>query len=193
MLGALKSIEIPASVESIGAGAFSFNNWSSLETVTFAAGSKLKRIETFTFNYADKLKSIIIPSSVTSIGAGAFRLTTNLQSITIPSSVTRIETSNNQGPAFDMSGLKTVFFESSSSLTTFNVSIGPGKPFFGAKNVTISVVGQTEFTLTTGPITSLDITGVLTPNSYTNIIDVTKISKVSVGTYVTSIGGQCVQ
>jgi hypothetical protein len=95
-----------------------------------------------------------------------------------------------------MSGVKTVIFESSKNLSTLGAGsassaafkVGPSQNFYGTTGVTISVVGQTEFTLTTGTITSVDISGVLTPKSYTNIIDVPKISKVSVGTYVTSIG-----
>jgi hypothetical protein len=74
-------------------------------------------------------------------------------------------------------------------LSNFKVSIGPNQKFFGA-TVSISVLGQTEFTLTNGTITSVDITGILTvPNG----VDLNSIIKVSVGTYVTSIGGTAFQ
>jgi hypothetical protein len=84
-----------------------------------------------------------------------------------------------------MSGLKNLFFESSSSLTTFNVSIGPNKSFNGAKGVTISVLGQTEFSLTNGTLIGSDISGILkVPSS----VPISNIQSVSVGTTVTSIG-----
>ena len=65
----LKSIEIPASVESIGEYAFYY--CYSLETVTFAEGSKLKSIGENAFN-CTALTGIEIPSSVETIGDYAF-------------------------------------------------------------------------------------------------------------------------
>ena len=62
----LTSIEIPASVTSIGNSAF--YGCSSLTSVTFAENSQLTIIGDEAFLYCDSLTSIDIPTSVTSIG-----------------------------------------------------------------------------------------------------------------------------
>jgi hypothetical protein len=72
----LKSIFIPASVEPIAGFCFAdpvdeFHS-CSLETLTFAEGSKLRRIEAFAFVGCHSLKSICLPASVEEIGSGAF-------------------------------------------------------------------------------------------------------------------------
>ena len=82
----LTSIEIPASVTSIGDYAFYCTN---LTTVTFAAGSQLTSIGANAFD-GTGLTSIEIPASVTSIGENAFESCNKLTSITIPASVTSI-------------------------------------------------------------------------------------------------------
>ena len=69
------SIEIPASVETIGASAFQF--CSSLATVTFENGSQLKTIGGGSYSYGafsdcTALTSIEIPASVETIEAAAF-------------------------------------------------------------------------------------------------------------------------
>ena len=112
---AMTSIEIPASVTSIGESAFF--ECESLTSVTFAEGSQLESIGNDVFDDTG-LTSIEIPASVTSIGAAAFYdcqdLTSvtfaegsqlesignnafqnchNLTSITIPASVTSIGSS----------------------------------------------------------------------------------------------------
>ena len=79
---------IPATVETIGYGAFL--QCPKLNTVTFAPGSNLKKIESNAFS-GTVLESITIPEKVTTIGEGAFYECTSLGSITIPSSVTSIE------------------------------------------------------------------------------------------------------
>lgn len=108
----ISSINIPASVKTIGAGTFS--NCSELENITFEEGSKLEAIKENTF-YKSMLQKIKIPSSVITIDKNAFYqcqtlidvqfsndsklktirenvfLRTGLTSIEIPASVERID------------------------------------------------------------------------------------------------------
>ena len=101
---ALTSIEIPASVETIGASAF--KGCSKLATVTFEKESQLKTIGGGSYS------------------SGAFSDCTALTSIEIPASVETIEAA-----AFkDCSSLATVTFENGSQLKT----IGGGSSYYGA-------------------------------------------------------------
>ena len=86
---ALTSISIPSSVTSIGT--YAFFDARSLQTVSFAQGSKLASIGSSAFSNTTALTSITIPASVTTIGTSAFAFATALTSITIPASVTTIE------------------------------------------------------------------------------------------------------
>ena len=114
---ALTSIEIPASVETIGASAFS--DCSSLATVTFENGSQLKTIgggsySSGAFSDCTALTSIEIPASVETIEAAAFKDCSSLTSIEIPASVETIKASAFKG----CSSLATVTFENGSQLKT---------------------------------------------------------------------------
>jgi len=105
----LASIIIPASVTSIGSGAFSgcrsltnitlpseltsignsaFQNCYSLTTIEIPAS--MTSIGNVTFNNCSSLTTIEIPASVTSIGIGTFNNCSSLTSISIPASVTSI-------------------------------------------------------------------------------------------------------
>ena len=82
------SIEIPATVISIGIGAF---RSPSIEKVIFAKGSQLKEIRRNAFDNCSKLQSIVLPEGLTTIGQEAFKQTSALSYISIPSTVTTIE------------------------------------------------------------------------------------------------------
>jgi len=77
---ALTSIEIPASVETIGNTAFS--DCSSLATVTFEKGSRLKTIGNNAYYRCTSLTSIEIPASVETIEKKAFMHCSKLTTIT---------------------------------------------------------------------------------------------------------------
>ena len=91
----LTSIEIPASVTSIGECAF--NGCSGLETISVAAGNTVYDsrndcnaiIEKATSTLIQGCKTTIIPDGVTSIGDHAFE-NTDPTTVTIPASVTSI-------------------------------------------------------------------------------------------------------
>ena len=90
----LTSIEIPASVETIGW--IAFRNCTSLQTVTFEKGSKFKTIGSDVFSDCTSLTSIEIPASVEEIRGSAF---------------------------FGCSSLKTVTFEKGSKLKTIGSDV----------------------------------------------------------------------
>ena len=102
---ALTSIEIPASVETIGASAF--KGCSKLATVTFEKESQLKTIGGGSYS------------------SGAFSDCTALTSIEIPASVETIEAAAFKG----CSSLATVTFENGSQLKTIG---GGGSSYYGA-------------------------------------------------------------
>ena len=76
----LTEITIPASVATIGEGAFS--SCESLTSVTFAENSQLESIGDYAFSECSSLTKITIPASVTAIGDEAFSFCENLTSVT---------------------------------------------------------------------------------------------------------------
>ena len=78
----LTSIEIPANVETIEATAF--KGCSSLTTVTFEKGSRLKKISASAFD-GSKLEQIEIPAKVTEIAGGTFKDYETLKTISFES------------------------------------------------------------------------------------------------------------
>lgn len=101
----LKSISIPESVTSIGAGAFAatsltealnvlvdaesvFSGCSSLAHVVI--NEKSKKVGEDAFYNCKSLINITLPESITSIGTGAFHYCSSLESIEIPDAVTSV-------------------------------------------------------------------------------------------------------
>ena len=85
---ALRSIDIPDSVESVGFGAF--QDCVSLETASL--GNGMMAIAAQTFYNCDSLKTVIVPDSVQTVGAYAFGGCESLRWVKIPDSVTQIGT-----------------------------------------------------------------------------------------------------
>lgn len=125
---ALTSIEIPASVETIGASAFddcssltSIEIPASVETIKASAFKGCSSLATVTFENGSQLKTIEggYPSS------GTFADCTALTSIEIPASVETIEAA----AFWHCSSLATVTFEKGSQLKTIG---GGGSSYYGA-------------------------------------------------------------
>lgn len=76
----LKSITIPASVETIEE--YCFDYCYDLESVTFEGGSKLTSIGDYAFDCCEALKNITIPASVKTIGEFCFAYCYALESVT---------------------------------------------------------------------------------------------------------------
>jgi len=120
----LKSITIPASVESIGATAF--KDCKSLTTVIFEKGSKLNTINGgadryFIFDYGTfsgctSLTAIEIPANVETIGIAAFKGCVNLKTVTFESR-SRLQTIGGGGDYYNYYGA----FCDCSSLTEIEI------------------------------------------------------------------------
>ncbi len=150
----LKSVTIAASVTTIKGQAF---HASTLETVTFQSGSKLKeiqgnafcstplrsinlptRLETIgsqCFMNCKELVSCTLPSTVTTINEEAFHGCSALQEITIPASVefmgSRTATNGVRGMFANCTSLKKVTFAANSKL-----KILPTYAFYGCTSLT---------------------------------------------------------
>jgi hypothetical protein len=164
-LGYLKLVAIGSTVTDICDNAF--RDTTSLETVTFEAGSLLATIGENAFRDT-KLNSITIPNKVTSIGSLAFYwvwylktlifengslletigkdafANTDITSITIPNSVTSIGVG-----VFYNTDLSSVTFEATSSLATIGDNAFQG-------TISLTSITIPELVTTIGPSTFLD-------------------------------------
>ncbi len=84
----LEEVVIPASVEKIGARAFSSSY--SLNKVTFKENSSLKSIGYRAFYNAEALESINLPEGLVEIEGGAFELCVTLSNLTLPNTLSKI-------------------------------------------------------------------------------------------------------
>ncbi len=124
----LKSITIPAGVETIekyafanfeidGSGLGAYEDMAdtySLTTVKFAEGSKLKTIGDYAFQNQCSITDIELPNGLEEIGNEAFAGCTSLDSVTIPQSVNSISKT-----AFKESSLKNINGVAGSYAETF--------------------------------------------------------------------------
>jgi len=99
----MTSIEVPASVKTIGNNAF--RNCVNLLSVTFGANSQLETIGINAFEGCISLSSIIIPASVKRIGEGAFDYCPALTSVTFAED-SQLETIGRN--AFRLSGITSI-------------------------------------------------------------------------------------
>ena len=84
----ITAVEIPASLDNIGA--LAFYNCLAINTVTIPSDSKLSTIGNKAFSTCESLTNITIPTGVSSIGEEAFYGCVGLNTINIPSTVTFI-------------------------------------------------------------------------------------------------------
>lgn len=84
----IKTLTIPANVTSIGK--YSFRECTSLQTVTFAEGSKLKSIRERSFCVCSSLTEIHLPNSLEVIDDYAFSSCSNLTSVTFGTGIKSI-------------------------------------------------------------------------------------------------------
>ena len=121
---AVKSVNIPDTVTSIGMNAFSytaiesvvikntvtsigssaFYGCASLQSAVFEEGSPIKSMPGSLFANCSSLTTVVIPSTVTSIGSSFLSGCSSLESFTIPNGVTSIQMST-----FMKTGLKSIF------------------------------------------------------------------------------------
>ena len=185
----LTSIEIPASVTSIGDWAF--YSCSSLTSLTFGENSQLTSIGDWAFSDCYSLSSIEIPNSVTSMGEYAFFGCESLTSAVIGKNVTNIN-------------LK--IFNCCNSLTNLTIVEGNEKYhskdnciietetntlLFGCKNSIIpnyvTSIGNHAFS-SCHSLTSIEIPdSVITIGDYA-FNDCTSLTSVTIGNNVTDIG-----
>ncbi len=143
----LTSINIPASVTTIGDHAFGY--CAELAAVNFAAGSNLKRIEGGAFNTCENLSSFVIPDKVEYIGVSAFAWTA-ISEIVIPASVTKI----------DMGFVKGVMkaFNHCENLTS--IVVEEGNTVYDSRNNCNAIIETATNTLLIGCKTSFIPSGV---------------------------------
>ncbi|MBQ7505442.1 MAG: leucine-rich repeat protein [Ruminococcus sp.] len=214
----ITSITIPASVTSIGSGAF--NNCSDLWDITVNSGNAnyssqngvlYNKNKTTLIQYpaGKTVTSFSIPNSVNTIGSGAFFNCSNLTSLTIPVSVTTIES----GAFSGCSGLISLTipnsvtslgggaFSGCTNLT--NVVIGnsvtslPGGCFAGLSNLESVTIGSSVESINGGAFSGCSsLTSIVIPDSVTFLSSgvfsgCTSLSSITIGNGLTSITSGC--
>lgn len=169
----LTSVTIPDSVEYIGDSVFS--RCTNLKSVKLS--NNLKIINRTLFINCPSLESIIIPNGVKTIGDGAFSGCTNLTSVTIPDSVEYIESQA---------------FEKCTSLTSIQLpkNLKHIGQYYADKSTLPNGVEYIEYAYFSEGIETFTF-----PNSVKVVGDflnstsnVYKVTSVTIGTEITSIG-----
>jgi len=194
---ALTSITIPASVTSIGAEAF--EGATSLATVTFGSGSKLTSIGAEAFGRATSLASITIPASVTSIGAEAFNNATSLATVTFGSG-SKLTSIGDY--AFESSAITSITipagvtsigegaFNNATSLTS--ITVADANPnYSSAAGVLFNKDATTLISYPVGKTeTSYAIPASVTSISFRAFRNATSLTSITIPASVTSIGAE---
>lgn len=191
MCNRLNSIKITNSVKSIGRNAFNNTNLASV-----IIPNSITRIEGYTFSQCYNLTSVTLSNSLTYIGPFAFQYCNSLISITIPNSVTTIDfdafmSCENLNSIFIPSSVKEIHygaFVSCKNLKSIDVDIN-NKMYSSTDGV---LFDKEQTTLIQYPAGKAKQEYQI-PNSVTNIEesafrDCANLTSVTLGNSVTSIG-----
>ena len=85
---ALKALKLPASLKTVGKGAFSCCD--ALAEISFAENSLLAELGDYAFAGCVRLKKLVLPGGLRSVGAGAFMDDHALSAVTVPDTVAEI-------------------------------------------------------------------------------------------------------
>jgi hypothetical protein len=166
---ALTSISIPASVTTIGSRAF--YNVSSLQSVTFEAGSLLSEIGSDAFMNADALTSITIPAGVTSIGDSAFFATFALTSINV--SADNAVYKSIDGVLFSKNGATLMIYPGGKAGSSYTVPNGvttiANHAFYGATSLTSITIPEGVTTINDNAFRLTSLTSITLPASVSSL------------------------
>ena len=160
----LTSIEIPASVTSIGENAF--RGCTNLGSVTFAEGSQLESIGKLAFN-GTALTSIEIPASVTSIGENVFLSCNSLASMAVEDGNTVYDSRNGCNAIIEKSTNTLIFGCKNSTIPAGVTSIGESA--FSGTGLTSIEIPASVTSIGDGAFASSDLTSITIPASVTSI------------------------
>lgn len=137
----LTSLTIPASVKTIGGGAF--KACTSLSQITFETGSCLETIEGGNGAFSQTaITQFTIPDTVKELGAGTFSGCAKLESITIPSSVQTI----GKGVFTNCTSLQSITFEGT-SISAIPENFAEGATALSSISIpdTVQTIGKKAF------------------------------------------------
>ena len=198
----LTSIEIPASITSIG-GYQAFVGCSSLTSVTFAENSQLINIGDIAFYYCEALKSIEIPANVTSIGRFALSHCSALEEIIFLGTeeewnaiekgenwdestgdyVIIFRTNNSEGLAFTSNGDGTCYISGIGTCTDTDIII----PSVSPDGDTVTSIGDSAFE-DCSSLTSIEIPASVTSIGNYAFRGCKSLTGIEIPASVTSIG-----
>ncbi len=185
----LTSIEIPASVMSIGNSVF--EGCHRLTSVLFAEGSKLASIGNYAFYLCSNLTSITIPASVENIGDQAFVDCSNLATMTVDGENTVYDSRNGCNAIIEKSTNTLIAGCKSTSIPSTVTSIG-NNAFHGCSGLTsieipatVTSIGDYAFAST--GLTSIEIPATVTSIGELAFYDCSGLTSIEIPASVTSI------